>query len=1486
MSKLYRVVGMILIFFLLASATMLALASSPVSVQAPWRRRRTAPAVGRSLTGGVVSGPETEKTAHVLSPPWRLSTPVPVREIQREGAPIEPELLRVLLEAEPDEYLRIIVYLREQADLEAAVAGAQSVTEARSRVVSALQAQAARSQAPLRSYLEGAQVSGLLESYTSFWIFNGIAVRARPSLVHALAAHPTVAAVHLDHYRRWLAAEIPTSNLQLPTSNPQPPTSNLQSPASTEWGIARIRADQVWASLHVSGTGVVVAGMDTGVDWLHPALQANYRGYNLHGPATHTYSWHDATGSGALYPVDGHGHGSHTLGTVVGQDGIGVAPGARWITVRVLSSQGYGYDSWMHEGFQWFLAPGGDPAQAPDVVNCSWGSDNGYLTVFQDDLRALRAAGIFAVFSNGNNGPSGGTVGSPASLPEAFAVGATDSDEEVAAFSSRGPSPWDEIRPHVAAPGVSVRSSLPGGAYGLLNGTSMAAPHVSGVVALLRSVSPTLSITRAAFLITSTAVPLGDPVPNNDAGWGRVDAFAAVAALARSGLVTGTVTQSGGVPIAGATVAATPHGGGGGGGTATTGDDGNYLLALASTTYDLTASAFGYESATAWGIVVTTDTTTVRNFSLTALPTGTLRGHVTDAVTGRPLTATIAVLDTPLEVTASSYTLNLPAGVYTVRARSLGYRLVTTTVPIVTGQVTDVDFALTPAPTIVFVDSGPWYYGSQAGYFRQALDDLAYAYDERTIKHLPGDIPTISALSSYDIVVWSAPQDAPGFIGAQDAITGHLSAGGRLLLTGQDIGFLDGGGVYWSPYYRKYLKARYVSDDAQVHVLEGLEDDIFAGLTITITGPGGADDQYFPDEITVADPDSAAPVLTYQGDGYGGIRVGTCLDYRVIYLSFGFEAINDRAARREVMGRALDWLNSPLPAVGLELQPTSQLRIGLPGSVVTHMLRIRHLGQGGVTDTVSLSLDGASWATQLGAPSLSLAPCALANVVVTVTIPSTAGWDARDVVTLTARSSISSTLAQTAVLTSKVPAPILLVDDDRWYDQEAKYEAALASVSLRYDYWHTGQAGDEPAEGSPPPDVLQRYPIVVWFTGFDWYAPVTAEEESTLAAYLDSGGRLFLSSQDFLYYHHDGLFSWNYLGVMTHTEDVTPTLAQGVPENSVGDRLGPYPLDYPFTNWSDALVPTPGTAVSFRDQGRCPIALARQEGDHRTIFFSFPFEALSEPVRAEVMERVVGWLSWLGGSTFTGDRGAVAPGDTLTYTLGVRNDGPASVTASLSNTLPADLVIVGDSVTGPGSYDPFTRRLSWSDLLDPGEAVTFTYRATVVTSTVLSSAIVNTARLGLEDHHIRFHRAAVVRVDAPDLLPSVFQCSPSPARPGTVVTCTLALANAGPGDALMATASISLPAAANLVPGSLAWMGGGAAEVLTGTVRWTGPVSASAGNQVTLTYRLTLPPGPIHPPLYSVAFLEDGVGGAWERITWLLLEPLHYHFPLMFKNGP
>ena len=503
-------------------------------------------------------------------------------------------------------------------------------------------------------------------------------------------------------------------------------------------------------------------------------------------------------------------------------------------------------------------------------------------------------------------------------------------------------------------------------------------------------------------------------------------------------------------------------------------------------------------------------------------------------------------------------------------------------------------------------------------------------------------------------------------------------------------------------------------------------------------------------------------------------------------------------------------------------------------------------------------------------------------MLISVTIPPTAGWGARDVATLTARSAISPALVQTAVLTSKAPAPILLVDDDLFYEQRGKYEAALTAAGLPYDLWQTHAVVGPYSNDSPPLAVLQRYPIVVWWTGYDWYRPVTADEEATLVAYLAGGGRLLLSSQDFLYYHHDGSLSRDFFGLLDYTEDVTPTLAWGAPEDPIGDGLGPWELDYPFRNLSDNVEPAPGVAVPFRDQQRRGVALAHRQDKWAALFLAFPFEALPVAARPVAMERVVGWLSWLGASSFSADRGAVAPGDAVTYVLQVRNDGPTTVTAALSNTLPLSLTLLPGSLDGPATYLSLTHCISWVGQLGPQAGVAVTYQAVVTAALPAGALLTNTAGLGLEEQSIRFTRAAVVRAGAPDLTASTRWFAPAPARPAAVVTCVLVLHNSGPGHAVAATVTSTLPVGGAPVSGSLVVQGGGAAEWLTNAVHWAGPLDA--GGRVTLTYRLALPGDPLHPPLYSVAFIEDGVGGRWERPLWFVLEPRRCYLPLVLRG--
>ena len=450
-----------------------------------------------------------------------------------------------------------LIILNEQADL--SVARAISDREMRLEAVrNALIETAERTQAPLREELDSLGVP-----YRPYYIINMIRVDGHRWLVSRFRNRPGVAAVILNPNVRRYPRRIPLSGIGKDDGGI---SGEVQS------NLAAIHADDAWA-LGVTGEGIVVAGQDTGYDWTHPALKSHYRGWDGQ-TADHDYNWHDAWDDRAE-PFDDDMHGTHTMGIVLGDDGAGnrtgVAPGARWFGCRNMR-RGLGNPGAYAECMEFFLAPyphGGDPftdgdtRYAPHIVNNSWGCPD-IEGCFPDTLRpaveALRAAGIMMVVSVGNDGPACGTATTPpANYDAVFSVGATDNEGNIVGFSSRGPADG-LLKPDVSAPGDWVRSSVPGGGYGYAGGTSMAGPHVTGLVALLWSAAPALvgDIDATEALICRTAQPrpveevctavdevpkgtftalLYNPVcacggttgtPNNVYGCGFIDAGAAV----------------------------------------------------------------------------------------------------------------------------------------------------------------------------------------------------------------------------------------------------------------------------------------------------------------------------------------------------------------------------------------------------------------------------------------------------------------------------------------------------------------------------------------------------------------------------------------------------------------------------------------------------------------------------------------------------------------------------------------------------------------------------------------------------------------------------------------------------------------------------------------------------------------------------------------------------------------------------------------------
>ncbi|MCI2430758.1 S8 family serine peptidase [Candidatus Acetothermia bacterium] len=428
----------------------------------------------------------------------------------------------------------ILVLLKEQADLSQAKNFSNQHERGRF-VYDNLTQTAERSQRELRTYLDAKGVK-----YRAHYLVNMIAIpQADLGLLRALAQREDVARIELNPQIRNRLFQ-----------------SERDTPSQTEilWNLKTINADQVWA-LGITGKGVVVGGADTGIDWQHAALLKRYRGFDGER-ADHNYNWHDAV-DGTPEPIDPDGHGTITLGVVVGDDGermrTGVAYEAQWMGCRNMEQGGFGTPERYIGCMEFFLAPypiggnplkDGDPSKAPSVINNSWGcppEEGCSPETLKEAVERVRAAGILFVAAAGNDGPNCRSMDTPPAIySAAFTVGATNRNDEIARFSSRGPLSFfgeERIGPEVSAPGVGVRGPLPGNRYISASGTSLAAPHVAGVAALIFQAAPHLKgrveIVEDLLRQTSLDRPgtdCGGDRPDNTYGWGRIDALAAVKA--------------------------------------------------------------------------------------------------------------------------------------------------------------------------------------------------------------------------------------------------------------------------------------------------------------------------------------------------------------------------------------------------------------------------------------------------------------------------------------------------------------------------------------------------------------------------------------------------------------------------------------------------------------------------------------------------------------------------------------------------------------------------------------------------------------------------------------------------------------------------------------------------------------------------------------------------------------------------------------------
>jgi hypothetical protein len=692
----------------------------------------------------------------------------------------------------------------------------------------------------------------------SFWIDNTALVTARISFIKTLLDREEIRELYLDD--------------EIKLFDPIKSSLKTEDMDDSTYGLRTLRAKEVWEKLDIDGTGVVVGLLDTGIDSNHPDLEGR-----VLKTKDFVSSYEDDVAN------DGHGHGTHCAGSIGGKDtsgkAIGVAPGVQFIVGKIFSNEGNSSLSQIKAAMEWIVDPDGDPLTAPPlrVISNSWGGRLGER--FQAAIDTWRALGVAPIFAAGNSGPKNETIGAPGGYPNVIAIGATNSLDEIAKFSSRGPVTYQGktyIKPDIAAPGVDVYSAKPGGGYQMMSGTSMATPHTAGVVALMLQADPNLSVDRIRELLQESAVDLGEPGMDNDFGWGRVDAYEAVTLVLSGGKVKLQV-HSGGKPA-----------------TIQIGSEGRIYhfnalrddsISLPAGDYQLTIRAFGYHDKTL-SVTVLAKKTLEISATLKIAPTYAASFTVKNAK-GTSLNARISFPKTPKEggvTNANRFETRFPAGSFKVMAQSVGYQ--TRVEEFSIDGKGDIVVIMQDIPPYLLIDrDGNAEYES---YYKASLDALGLEYDY---------VDKISAddiMGYQNVILWTGFTSSEGMIldFEQTMLMDYVHSGGRLFLASQDTGYryetLD--------FYERFLGAKYISDASLIKRIVG------QGMKFKLNGGDSASNQMWPDVISVSETatDTAKVIFSYEGGGPAGL-LNPFGHGKVVYFPFGFEGINGIQNRNKVM---------------------------------------------------------------------------------------------------------------------------------------------------------------------------------------------------------------------------------------------------------------------------------------------------------------------------------------------------------------------------------------------------------------------------------------------------------------------------------------------------------------------------------------------------------------------------------------------------------
>lgn len=459
--------------------------------------------------------------------------------------PITKDLQQKLISTAEEEFIRINIRMKDQFDASEFVSRRNNLTreQVRQQLITELKHITNENQKKVVNELIYYSRSGVVKDIKALWIANIINCHATPEVVRLLATHPDVERIDIDEERILL---FPIDTKEETRSGTREITYN----------VAKVNAPGVWA-LGFTGEGIVVAVLDTGVNYDHNDLQGNmwtHPDYPFHG-------WNFISNNNN--PMDYHGHGTHCAGTVAGNGAsgsqTGMAPEAKIMALKVLDDSGSGTESGVWNAIQFAVDNGAHVMSLSLGWRHIWNPDR---ATWRNVMNNALAAGVIASVAAGNEGSGAApsNVRTPGDVPPPWlnpdqtltggisavvSVGATDINDDIASFSSRGPVTWQNIipfndypydpgmgliRPDVSAPGVNVKSlshSNTSG-YTTMSGTSMATPGVAGVMALLLSKNPNLTPVVISQALELTSLDLGAAGKDNVFGAGRVDALEAI----------------------------------------------------------------------------------------------------------------------------------------------------------------------------------------------------------------------------------------------------------------------------------------------------------------------------------------------------------------------------------------------------------------------------------------------------------------------------------------------------------------------------------------------------------------------------------------------------------------------------------------------------------------------------------------------------------------------------------------------------------------------------------------------------------------------------------------------------------------------------------------------------------------------------------------------------------------------------------------------